>query len=197
MNKKIMILMIGIFLLMPFITAENIGIFKQNSEMQITNYCSTSDCTYANLTRIILPNGTINTINEEMTQTGYDFNYSYTPTELGTYKFTTCSNPSGVNVCEEDTFEITPSGNSGSNNIFFYIIILVLGYTLNLLGFFNRNSTITILGGIVLIFVGLFILQNGIIVFRDNLTLVISYITLFWGVGSALWAAVSEIEDNF
>lgn len=94
------------------------------------------------------------------------------------------------------TFEVTPSGKSGTNNILLFIIVLILGYGLNLLGFFNRNSTITILGGIILIFVGLYMLQNGIVIYRDNLTLAISYITLFWGAGSSLWAAIEEIQDN-
>jgi len=94
-------------------------------------------------------------------------------------------------------FQVTPNGDSSTNNIVFYLIIIFLGYGLNLLGFFNRNTYITILGGIILIFVGLFMIQNGVIIFRDNLTLALSYITLFWGAGSALWAAIEEIEENF
>jgi hypothetical protein len=139
MNKKILILMIGIFILIPFITAESIGVFKQNQETQITNYCSTSDCTYANITRIILPNGTINTINEEMTQTGYNFNYSYTPTELGTYKFSSCSNPSGVNVCEEDRFEVTPTG-SPQESIQLWTRIFLILFSLSVIIFIQVQS---------------------------------------------------------
>jgi hypothetical protein len=109
MKKLLIILMMGI-MMFGIVSAESIGVFKQNQEMQITNYCSTADCTYANLTRIILPNSTIINVNEEMTQIGNDFNYSYTPTLIGTYSFNTCSNPSGESVCDSDTFEVTTSG---------------------------------------------------------------------------------------
>lgn len=115
--------------------------------------------------------------------------------EAGFYSYgVNCHNAKGGT--DAGIFEVTPSGSSGEDNIAFYIIIIVLGYSLSLLGFFNRNSTITILGGIILIFVGLFMIQNGVIIFRNNLTLAISYITLIWGSLSAVWAAVEEIEGN-
>lgn len=119
----IMILILGVNL----VSAESIGTFKQSDEMQITNYCSTADCTYANLTRIKLPNGTVQNLNAEMTQTGYNFNYSYTPDLIGTYYFTTCSNPTGENVCEEDSFEVTLTGKySGINQSAVYIPLIIL-----------------------------------------------------------------------
>lgn len=94
-----------------------------------------------------------------------------------------------------ETF-VSASGFSTKDTTVFYIIVLALGYILNLIGFFNRNTYITILGGIILIFVGFFILQNGLSLFRNNLTLAISYVTLFWGAGSSLWAAIEEIQEN-
>jgi hypothetical protein len=182
MNKKILILMIGIFILIPFITAESIGVFKQNQEMQITNYCSTSDCTYANITRIILPNGTINTINEEMTQTGYNFNYSYTPTELGTYKFTSCSNPSGVNVCEEDRFEVVEQEKTGvfafnfneTTNIIIYLIL----FTLSILTFIIKRQEIS---SLIMLILGFYMLVNGVNTIASLLVISLGVIIAFIG----------------
>ena len=100
-NKFLLSILIGIFLI-SLVGATNIGTFKQNQQMQITNYCSTGDCTYANLTTINLPNGKIDYINSAMTQDGQNFNYSYTPSILGNYIFNTCSDPSGVKVRSEE-----------------------------------------------------------------------------------------------
>ena len=112
-NKFLLSILIGIFLI-SIVGATNIGTFKQNQQMQITNYCSTGDCTYANLTTINLPNGKIDYINSAMTQDGQNFNYSYTPSILGNYIFNTCSDPSGVKVCDSDSFTATPNGEEFS-----------------------------------------------------------------------------------
>lgn len=196
MNKKLFVILILSVFMFGLVNAESIGDYQANQPMQITNYCEDATCTYMNLISLEYPNATIIYPNISMDNNNQIFNYSYIPTELGIYTFKTCGDPSGIIICNSDTFNVTPSGNSGTNNILLYIIILVLGYILNLLGFFNKNVTITILGGIILIFVGIYMLQNGIIIYRDNLTLAISYITLFWGAGSALWAAVEEIQDS-
>ncbi len=124
MNKKIlMIMIIGMFLF-SFAAAEDIGVFKLNDKMQITNYCQEATCTFMNITTITTPNGTLEIINSGMTQNFQDFNYSYTPIELGTYNFKTCGNPSGVLICDSDTFDITFSGRQ--NNIWAFIISLIV-----------------------------------------------------------------------
>lgn len=102
----------------------------------------------------------------------------------------------GLGGTLKGAFEVTPSGRGDTNNTIFYILILALGYLINLIGFFKRNATITILGGIILIFVGLFLIQNGLIIFMEGITLAISYVTLFWGGGSAVWAAIETIQEN-
>jgi hypothetical protein len=185
----------GMFLFnLTFVSAESIGTFKQGTNINLTNYCRDGNCSGINITSIKYPNGSSEIINQPMIMNGQEGFYEWSDTlALGTYFFkTTGSN----GITDEDSFDITPSGNSGNENIFLYIIILILGYTLNLLGFFNRNSVITSLGGIILVFVGLYMINNGIIIFRDSLTLAISYVTLFWGAGSSLWGIIEEIQDN-
>jgi hypothetical protein len=198
MKKLLLTFILGMFLL-TFVSAESIGTFKQNQEIQITQYCSTADCTYANLTRIVFPNGTIENINEEMTKTGNNFNYSYLPLDLGTYTFTTCSNPNGVLVCEEDNFEVTPSGNSGAENIIFFVIIYILLYGLTLFLFFKKEielAPFVALSGIALGLLGLYTTQNGIIIFRDYFTNILSYLSIGIGFGLGLWALIAWIQDS-
>ena len=125
-TKFFLFIILGMFLI-SLVSATNIGTFQVNKPMQIVNYCSTGDCTYANLTSISLPDGTVQNINSAMTQNGQNFNYSYTPSQTGTYGFNTCSNPLGVIVCDSDTFEVTPNGKEFSTgNAIAYLGFLLL-----------------------------------------------------------------------
>lgn len=181
---------------MSLVSATNMGAFKQGDKMQITNYCSTGDCTYANLTRISIPNGTVVYPNAVMTENNQNFNYSYTPNETGTYTFTTCSDPNGIKVCDSDNFDVTPSGRSGSSNTIFFLLVLALLYTLTLLSFFNKIESLTALSGMALGALGLYMIKNGIIIYRDWLTNYVSYVTMAFGFILALWAIIEGIQDN-
>ena len=179
--------------LITLVSATNIGIFKQNTEMQITNFCSTGDCTYANLTSIILPSGTVNYINEFMTQTENDFNYTYTPTQIGTYTFKTCSNPEGASVCESDTFEVTPNGFI--NNIGFYIMWIILSLGIIYFGYKFEDYWIVILGGFSLVLFGLYVLFYGIVGLKDPVyTWGVGIITLMLGAYFGVRASLEQLE---
>lgn len=196
-DKKILFaILIGTFMF-TFVSAGSIGSFKQYEEMQITNYCTDGTCTFMNLSSLELPNNTILYLNAEMTKNSQDFNYSYTPGLLGIYTFKTCGNPSGVIVCDSDTFDVTPSGNSGTDNIVFFILIILILYGITFIGFFNRISLMTTLGGMAMTFLGIYMIKNGMLIFRDDLTNYISYITIALGGGLSLWAIVEEIQENF
>ncbi len=165
MNKKIFPILILSMFLFTCVSAESIGTFKVNTEVQLINFCSTADCTYANLTQIIYPNGTIQNFNDEMTKEGNTFNYSYTPTELGEYYFITCSNPSGTTNCDKDSFRVTKTGISmiaeevqyNSSGIYF---LAILGIVLIGLGFlfYSRNGTWIVWVGISLMILGFIVL---------------------------------------
>ncbi|NHZ85632.1 MAG: hypothetical protein GWP19_07105 [Planctomycetia bacterium] len=195
MNKKILIFVFGLFFI-SLVGATNIGTFKQGQQMQITNFCFTANCSYANLTIIISPNGTINYVNSPMTKNGQNFNYSYVPNVSGTYRFNTCSDPGGVEFCDSDSFTITPSGRSGSSNIVFFSLIISLLYILTFLSFFNRIESLTILSGMALGVFGLYMIRNGIIIYRDWFTNYVSYVTIAVGFILAIWAGIEWIQNN-
>lgn len=161
-NKLMFALLVGIFIFsFAFVNADVLkgSPFTLEEEMQITNYCATSDCTYANITRIVLPNGTIDYLNEEMTQTEYDFNYTYTPQELGRYSFTTCSNPNGILKCEEDSFEVSKTGENLDTSdsiiilVVFVVMIILSGLFITLAFKVNSGVFILIFYGISVIFI--------------------------------------------
>ena len=174
------------------VAAERIDDATQDKEMQITNFCQSADCTYMNITSIEIPNKTIIYPNALMTKNGQNFNYTYTPMELGTYTFKTCGDPGGIPWCDSDTFESTPSGNSGGSNIAFFIFVILLIYGITFLGFFNEQAMMTIIGGMAMIFLGIYMISNGIIIFRDDLTNYIGYITTALGFGLTIFAIWKE-----
>lgn len=172
---------------------KNLGTFKQGDCVSLVEMCD--NCSYVNITLIQYPDSSISNVNYLMTKNGFDYNYSFCDTSnLGKYFYNVKGDKDSTDSLERLEFKITSSGNYGASNIVFIVILFFGLYGLNLLGFFNRNATITALGGIALMFLGLYTVQNGIIIYRDNLTLALSYITLFWGIGSALWAIVEELE---
>ncbi len=198
MKRLLLTIILGLFLIsLTSAGQSSLGTFKQGTDVNLIQTCSS--CSEINITQIKLSGGTLLNINEAMQKDGSFFNYTldkqHTST-LGKYIVNGIGDVDGTNTVFAYDFEVTPSGDSGNENIFLFIIVLVLGYTLNLLGFFNKNTYITILGGIILVFTGLYMINYGIIIFRSNLTLAISYVTLFWGAGSSLWAAVEEIQDS-
>lgn len=199
MNRKILFIMLGIFLIvLPLITAESIGTFKQNQEMQITNYCSVADCTYANITTINSPGGTVNYLNAEMTQTGNDFNYTYTPLELGVYTFNTCSNPGGTTICESDTFEITSTGTGGS--MFFIILITSIAFVFFIASLFVPEEFFVYISGASFLIGGIYLMINGIDVLNDTNTRYLAFIYLGIGLlftlGAYLYNLYSEDSEE-
>jgi len=131
--KKQLYLMFAIILMFSLVVADDIGTYKLNQEMQITNYCQVGSCSYINLTSLEYPNGTIIYPNVLMTQNDQIFNYSFTPTIIGEYTFVTSGDPSDI-IYDSDTFDVTYNGENtfvGINIIlllFFSSLILIVFY---------------------------------------------------------------------
>lgn len=158
-------------------------------------YQSCSDCTYVNLTSIIFPNGTVISYNEEMNKDDTSFTYNFCSTnELGIYIYSVKGNPSGLISTDDFTFEVTPSGQSGTANTIFFLFSIILLYTITFIGFFGKNIPMTILGGMALLFLGIYLLQNGLIIFQNTLTNYIAYITIAVGIITSFWALLEQFE---
>ena len=70
----------------------------------------------------------------------------------------------------------------------------VLLYGITFFGFFGKNIPMTILGGMALLFLGVYLINHGIIIYRDTLTNYIAYVTIAVGAITALWAILEELE---
>lgn len=91
-------------------------------------------------------------------------------------------------------WEVTSFGKSGNDNIVFFVLIIIMLYTITFVGFFGKNIPISILGGMAMIGLGLYMITNGVIIYRDWLTNYFSYITIGLGALFSLWALVEEIQ---
>ena len=196
-NKIVLTIMIGIMFLSLLGASEaSLGTVKQGHCILLKQTCS--DCTYNNISAVSYPNRTENAIeNVEMTQDGTLFTYSFCTTNtLGNYLVDGYGDDDGTKDVWQYNFIVTPSGNSGNSNIALFILIIFLLYGINLLGFFNENVMMTVLGGMALLFLGVYMINNGIIIYRDNLTNYVGYVTSAWGGMSSMFALYKEYFDD-
>ena len=196
MNKILTTILLGFFLISFTSAFGDIGTVKQGECIDLYNYCPT--CTYINLTAMQYPDGTLETMNLEMTKNNYNYNYTFCDTiKTGDYSYTTCGDKNGQVDCEDITFTSTTSGRDGGNNIVLVVILIVVIYAVTLLSFFGKNIPLSILTGMMMSFFGVWIVQNGIVIYRDNLTNYFGYVTIFIGAIVALTALLEWIQDTF
>lgn len=193
--NKILYLIIGIILLIGIASAgkESLGVFKQNEVVRVVQICD--DALNVTITSISYPNGSTAFSNGDMTPAGNGEFYLNFPntTSLGVYDVRGVSD--GCEGTFTFWFEITPSGNSGNANIVFFIIIMVIVYGIAFFGLFGRNVILTILGGMAMLILGIYLFNNGIIVYRDDITRAISYITIGIGAVLAIWGSYEWYQD--
>ncbi len=200
MKKILLILIMSMFLISLVSSAEECSIpsVKQGDTIQLTTVCR-GGCTGVNLTKVMFPNQSIALLGEfPMTANGSNYNFTFSNTNtLGHSSYDAEGvDPNSIVVGQTCSFLVTPSGNSGNANIVFFILMIFLFYGINLLGFFKENVMMTVLGGMALMFLGVYMVNNGIIIYQDNLTNYFSYVTISWGGMSSIFALFKEYFDD-
>jgi len=176
---------------------EDLGTVKQGDCVTLQQSCA--NCTYNNITSVLYPDMTTALSSNIMTASGTQFTYNFcnTSSMSGSYIVNGFGDPDGAKSIWIYTFEVTPSGQSGSSNIVFFIFIIVLLYAITFIGFFGKNIPITILGGMAMIGLGVYMVNNGVIIYRDWMTNYLSYITIGLGATLSLWALIEMIQETF
>ncbi len=195
--KKILLILLVSLLLVTTISAsiESLGAFKQGESINLIQNCA--DCSYNNITTVMLGNGTLLTINDNMQKDRAFFNLtldSGNALSLGTYFINGIGDPSGVDTTWSYTLEVTPSGEDGNENTIFFIFVILLIYGITFTGFFGKNIPITVLGGMAMLFLGIYLVSQGIIIYRDNLTNYIAYLTIAIGGICSIWALLEQFD---
>lgn len=179
-NKLFLLMLLGMFLISFASALDSLGdAGTQGKNFTIIQTCS--DATYVTLDGILYPDETYHQINTNMTKVSSGtFIYNFTDTmQLGRYDVTQTSD--GCEKTFAYHFEVTPSGQTGASNIVFFVLLVLLIYAVTFVGFFGRNLPISMLGGGVMMAFGIYLISQGVIVYRDWFTNYLSYVTI--GIG--------------
>lgn len=87
---------------------DHLGTFSTNQNFELVQICD--DCTEVNISNVQYPNGTLLNLNEVMTKTGYNYNYTFSTDLEGDYKYSVCGDKTGGFKCETFTFNINEGG---------------------------------------------------------------------------------------
>lgn len=132
MDKKLLILFCMIFLIGNLLALENLGIFKQDEIIRISQVCS--DASYITISSVTFPNSTTAISNINITSAGSgEFYYNFINTStIGRYDVRGISD--GCEGTFATYFEITASGraapNQGEGTIFLASIISMILITI-------------------------------------------------------------------
>lgn len=195
--KKILLILIMSLFFISLVSAEcEIETVERGTTIDL--YQSCSNCTEVNLTKIIDPDNQVILLGQfEMSANGSNYNYTFSDTNsLGTYIYYSSGDLNGIQSPQPCSFEVTPSGNSGNANTVFFILVIFLLYGINLIGFFKENVMMTVLGGMALLSLGVYMVNNGIIIYQDDLTNYVAYVTIAWGGMSSMFAIFKEYFDD-
>ncbi len=162
-------------------------------------YQTCNNCTFCNITSVINEDGEVLLSNTEFNQDGTYYSLilgAGNTTTLGLYSyFYNCGNAVDSQTGKID-FKVTPSGRDGNENIALFVILIVMIYAVTLLSFFGRNIPLSILTGMLMTFFGVYIINNGIVIYRDNLTNYFGYVTIAIGATIAIMSAIALIDGE-
>ena len=116
--------------------------------------------------------------------------------EIGTYQgIITCDSlPSLFSGQIAVSYNVNATGGSGQ--LWMFVILTALVYIIGFFGFFGKNEWLSIMGGMGMIMLGLFFINNGVDTYRNFMTDAIAWTTIGVGALFSLTAAVALVNDN-
>jgi hypothetical protein len=195
-----LVALISLFSMLPVVSAEvkNLGTFKQGKCVILKQTCA--NCTFVNITSVTTKNSagaSVQMLGEvAMTKIGTEYNYTFCLTSnSGEYTYNTFGNPDGVLEVQPVTFTINPSGNTAPLGLF--IIAIGIIYFIGFFGFFGKHQWVSALGGMAMITLGIYTINNGIDVYRTFITDVFSWTTIGIGTIFTLVPLIEFIQENY
>lgn len=114
--------------------------------------------------------------------------------ETGNYRYEILCIDGEIDGFVSGKYQITETGEEEFDTTY-AIIILIISFGTAFIGFFGKNIWVSIIGGIIMIFFGIYTITNGIAGFDNQLTEVISIISIGLGFFFTLYPLVEWIED--
>jgi len=110
----------------PQLTQTGLGTFITGQVIELSQTCA--NCTFVNISRVLLPNGTVTLGETEMTKNDVYYNISFSnSTDLGDYRVHGFGDPNGVKKSFVYTFTVTNSGSILSTAESIVYIIFLIG----------------------------------------------------------------------
>jgi len=196
MRKILLTIIIGIFLI-NFTSAaiSNLGTFKQGECISLIQTCVS--CTYNNISRVVVsPSSDVVLQNVVMTRDGTFYNYTLCNTTLlGEYHVNGFGDLDGTQTKFNYYLNVTPSGDKGVLGLF--IILIAGAYAIGFIGFFGKHEWVSVLGGLAMMLLGVYIARYGIDVYRNFMTIGFSYFTIGLGGLFTLVPLIEMIRGNY
>lgn len=174
--------------------------YKQNQLSNLTMDCLISGVPQPSATATISiqkVGGDVYVDNVAMTHVSNGkFVYQTTFTDLGDYELTGTCNAGSLNWTGTSSVNVSPSGTSGSSNLGFFFLVVAIIYAVAFIGFFGKNEWVAILGGMGMIALGIYSVNNGVVIYKDFITNVFSWTTIGVGAFFAIYTGVSLFQDN-
>lgn len=161
MNKLIISLML-VMVCLSFISAEqdSLGTYTKGQDIELLQICGT--CSYNNITSIVYPNSSHQTIDAAMTKRGMEYTHTLTDTnQIGTYSVNGFGDLDGTAEAWAYDLEVTGSGRGGVDVIWILVIVMVLSIGLIAYGFIQEEHPPITIGAILLLVTALYIWING------------------------------------
>lgn len=201
-KKELFLFLFCLILAVSLVSAADM-ISGQGEELNIVRTCfnngtfcsSSAEC---NLT-ITNPNSHIIINNDRMTNNVSFHNFTLNKDQtvvLGIYRAIMTCTDGTVHGGDTFTIQITPTGDPG-NLIGFFIILFVIGYGMVIFAFVNENKQIAILGGMALITIGVYTGINGIDIYENSATEMISIFTWAFGAIVSTVAGIEWLKETF
>lgn len=207
MNKLYLLLLLAFIPFVSAIDEEQVPTLVKQSTVYNMNvpcglggwFCpSTTMCNVS----IYYPNSTALINNKGMNQQGSGFNFTLTggqTAQLGRYPANVkCSDPtSGLNGSTDLLLLITPNGEFDVSIGYFVMLGVALFFTLGLIifGFSKQDQYVVLLGSLGLTLVGLYILINGISIYKNTITEPVGYIITFLAAYIGVRTGWETIQD--
>jgi len=200
--RSLLLLLVGLifvsFLTLPIVKADSLEPVEQGTDIELFQTCN--NCTYCNLTSIRRVSPTSLNLLTNVTMIQYRTEYRFllsggNTTIIGDYKY--CYDCGNLNERKTGCidFSVTPSGEK--NVLGFFIIIILLAYGVGFIGFFGKNEWVSIIGGLSMLSLGLYIALVGIDVYRNFMTLSLSYFSIGLGAIFIFVPLLEMIKGNY
>lgn len=200
MNKLIICLIMGVFLLTGMNAGDNDYMGQQFMDIPIIEICEDDgfacDATYSCNITITNPNQQVIILNQPMTRNDTFYNFTLIDTDLlGVYKIKTiCGNGTFSGTNEDGRLEVTTTGST-YDTLKINIFLLIGAVFLFLIGIYLKNYAIGFLSGMLFLIAGVYMVIYGFGNFADMYTRAIGVIIIALGGLLTIVAGLEWLEE--